>query len=132
MQPSEVYLEFKMNQKNYLLPIIYVQEVLECHQLRPLPLDHPIIGGVINLRGMVIPILKSIHCEKNKVARLILIKAKEDLFAIQASLIKKIVLDQAQLQVIEQEEFITINDYPYQLLKIEDVLGDFHENQKTA
>jgi len=48
---------FKIGERDYHLPINQMQEIADLPQLLPLPLAPPMVSGLINLRGQVLPVI---------------------------------------------------------------------------
>ena len=53
----EQYLSFTLGKELYGVPISTVREVIEYHQIAPVPLASDTIQGVMNLRGNVITVI---------------------------------------------------------------------------
>jgi|Deesub1362A_J573_1020465.scaffolds.fasta_scaffold00398_37 chemotaxis protein CheZ len=51
------YVGFKLNENEYTIPILKVQEIINTPSITRLPQSPPYIRGVTNLRGKVIPIV---------------------------------------------------------------------------
>lgn len=54
---DEQYLTFRLNNQDYGIPILEVQEIKGMTEITPIPNSPVFIKGVINLRGTVIPII---------------------------------------------------------------------------
>jgi purine-binding chemotaxis protein CheW len=50
-------LPFAVAHRWYALPVVFVEEILRAVAISPLPKAPPIVEGVINLRGAVVPVL---------------------------------------------------------------------------
>lgn len=48
---------FTIGERNYYLPISQMQEIADLPQLLPLPLAPPMVSGLVNLRGQVLPVI---------------------------------------------------------------------------
>lgn len=54
---SQKFLAFYLNGKNYAFPILKVNEVIVLPEITPMPKTPEYMKGVINLRGLIIPII---------------------------------------------------------------------------
>jgi len=54
--PSQ-YLTFTLGAELYAVPIASIREVVELNGLTPIPMTSPVVPGVVNLRGSVIPVI---------------------------------------------------------------------------
>lgn len=54
---SQNFLAFYLNEKNYAFPILKVNEVIVLPEITPMPKTPSYMKGVINLRGLIIPII---------------------------------------------------------------------------
>ncbi len=54
---DEQYLTFRLNNQDYGIPILEVQEIKGMTEITPIPNSPVFIKGVINLRGTVVPII---------------------------------------------------------------------------
>ena len=54
---GDEYLTFRLGRQNYGVSILQVQELIALPQITRLPRSQPHVLGVVNLRGMVVPIL---------------------------------------------------------------------------
>ncbi len=54
---SQNFLAFYLNKKNYAFPILKVNEVIVMPEITPMPKTPEYMKGVINLRGLIIPII---------------------------------------------------------------------------
>lgn len=54
---SQKFLAFYLDSKNYGVPILKVNEVIVLPEITPIPKAPKYMKGVINLRGLIIPIL---------------------------------------------------------------------------
>ncbi|HTU58379.1 MAG TPA: chemotaxis protein CheW [Polyangiales bacterium] len=51
------YLTFTLGSELYAVPIASIREVVEFHGLTEIPLTSPVVPGVLNLRGSVVPVI---------------------------------------------------------------------------
>lgn len=51
------YLTFTLGTELYAVPIASIREVVEFHGLTEIPLTSPVVPGVLNLRGSVVPVI---------------------------------------------------------------------------
>ena len=51
------YLTFRLAHQSYGLPVLKVREIIRSLDITPVPRMPPVVKGVINLRGKVIPVL---------------------------------------------------------------------------
>ncbi|QXI31165.1 chemotaxis protein CheW [Pseudomonas vanderleydeniana] len=51
------YLTFRVGRDQFGVATRYVREILEFHAITPVPMMPPLVRGVINLRGAVVPII---------------------------------------------------------------------------
>jgi len=51
------YLTFEVDGEIYAVPILRVKEILGMREITPLPQTPPAIVGVINLRGLIVPLV---------------------------------------------------------------------------
>lgn len=51
------HLIFKLNEKCYGIPIVFVSEIIGLMDITPVPRSPEFLKGVINLRGKIIPVL---------------------------------------------------------------------------
>lgn len=51
------YLTFALGGELYAVPIASIREVVEFNGLTPIPMTSPVVPGVVNLRGSVIPVV---------------------------------------------------------------------------
>jgi purine-binding chemotaxis protein CheW len=49
------YVTFSLMGEEYALPIAHVREIIECDRVTAIPSMPPVVRGVINLRGSVVP-----------------------------------------------------------------------------
>lgn len=64
---SQNFLAFYLDGKNYGFPILKVNEVIVLPEITPMPKTPEYMKGVINLRGLIIPIIDlrlALHMEK--------------------------------------------------------------------
>lgn len=54
---SQQYLTFTLGRELYAVPIASIREVVEFNGLTPIPMTSPVVPGVVNLRGSVIPVI---------------------------------------------------------------------------
>lgn len=54
---SQNFLAFYLNEKSYAFPILKVNEVIVLPEITPMPKAPKYMKGVINLRGLIIPIV---------------------------------------------------------------------------
>ena len=54
---EEVYINFTLDQEEYAIELIKVKEVVRCKKILGLPNTDSFIRGVINLRGIIIPVV---------------------------------------------------------------------------
>lgn len=54
---SVQHLSFRVREAAYALPIDLVREIIEYHDVTPVPMMPAFIHGVLNLRGNVVPVL---------------------------------------------------------------------------
>lgn len=54
---SQNFLAFYLDEKNYAFPILKVNEVIVMPTITPMPKTPEYMKGVINLRGLIIPII---------------------------------------------------------------------------
>ena len=57
MRPSQSYLEFTIEEQCYALPLTAVKKVIRAVELTCLPDSPPILKGLLNMRGEIIPVL---------------------------------------------------------------------------
>lgn len=57
MADEEQYLTFRLNDQNYGIPILEVQEIKGWDDVTPIPNSPAYIRGVLNLRGTIVPII---------------------------------------------------------------------------
>ncbi|WP_085315935.1 chemotaxis protein CheW [Derxia lacustris] len=55
--PTAQYLRFALGREHFALPIESVREILELAELTPVPLMPAFLRGVMNLRGVVVPVI---------------------------------------------------------------------------
>lgn len=48
------YCTFRIDKNRYGIPAEYVQEIVNLRPLTPVPLAHPAVAGLINLRGQIV------------------------------------------------------------------------------
>jgi len=51
------YLTFEVEKEIYGIPILKVKEILAMREITPLPQTPPSVKGVINLRGLIVPVV---------------------------------------------------------------------------
>jgi len=51
------YLTFEIEAETYGIPILKVREILGLREITPLPQTPPAVKGVINLRGLIVPVV---------------------------------------------------------------------------
>ncbi len=56
MQKQE-YINFTIDQEEYAIELVWVKEVIEYKKITRLPNIGPFIKGVINLRGLIVPVV---------------------------------------------------------------------------
>ncbi len=56
MQEQE-YISFALDQEEYAIELVGVKEVMVYKEIRRLPNTEPFIKGVINLRGLIVPVV---------------------------------------------------------------------------
>ena len=54
MTTSHQYCTFYLDDQCFGLNVLSVQEIVRCQPLTPVPLAHPMIRGLINLRGQIV------------------------------------------------------------------------------
>lgn len=54
---EEKYLMFFLNEENYGIPILKVNEIIGLMEITPMPHTPEFMKGIINLRGKIIPIM---------------------------------------------------------------------------
>ena len=57
MADEDQYLTFRLNEQNYGIPILEVQEIKGWDEVTPIPNSPVYIRGVLNLRGTIVPII---------------------------------------------------------------------------
>ncbi len=57
MNPADQYLTFALGQEQYGLEILRVQEIRRYPPITPIPNAPPHVRGVMNLRGIVVPVV---------------------------------------------------------------------------
>lgn len=57
MTPNTSLLAFEISGRRYALPVSVVREVIRAVAIAPLPKAPPIVEGIINLRGTLLPVL---------------------------------------------------------------------------
>ena len=57
MADEDQYLTFRLNDQNYGIPILEVQEIKGWDEVTPIPNSPVYIRGVLNLRGTIVPII---------------------------------------------------------------------------
>jgi purine-binding chemotaxis protein CheW len=55
--PVRQYVTFTLMGEEYALQIEQVQEIIECERITAIPSMPPVVRGVMNLRGQVVPIV---------------------------------------------------------------------------
>lgn len=77
-------LRLSCRQESLLVPIELVREILEVGRLTPLPQTPPFVKGVMNLRGVVIPVVDlgarfgMGHCEVGRRSAIVVVEVQED------------------------------------------------------
>jgi purine-binding chemotaxis protein CheW len=56
-ETSQLHLIFLLNDHTYGLPVIAVREIIPMVEITPLPNAPTVITGIINLRGIIVPII---------------------------------------------------------------------------
>ena len=64
--PEYQYLVFRAGGERYCLSALEVEEVVEWHDLTPIPLVPPYVMGIFNLRGAIIPALDIAYGETHR------------------------------------------------------------------
>jgi purine-binding chemotaxis protein CheW len=54
---AERYLTFRLGEEVFALPILDITEIIEYSSLTAVPMMPPFIRGVLNLRGLVVPVV---------------------------------------------------------------------------
>ena len=54
---TERYLSFRLGEEVFALPILDITEIIEYRSLTAVPMMPPYIRGVLNLRGLVVPVV---------------------------------------------------------------------------
>jgi chemotaxis signal transduction protein len=80
---------FKLSGRNYYLPIDYVLEIAETPLLLPLPLAPAPVSGLVNLRGLVLPVVDLSSLEEHPqassgVRRLVVVEHQQEKLAFLA------------------------------------------------
>ena len=70
---------FEVKGRSYALDVAHVREIVRCQEITPLPMAPELIEGVIDLRGVVIPLidlgrlLGDEHCQATDQARIVVL-----------------------------------------------------------
>ncbi len=54
MTERHAYCTFELDGLHFGVPVLQVQEVIRFQRMTPVPLAHPVVAGLINLRGQVV------------------------------------------------------------------------------
>ena len=56
-RPQRQYVTFRLMGEEYALQIQHVREIIECEPITAIPSMPPVVRGVMNLRGSVVPVI---------------------------------------------------------------------------
>ena len=95
----------KLNDNEFLLDILSVKEIVSASQLTPLPGTTGNIMGILNLRGLVVPIVKinlsndsKENLKSNELIRYVICQTKDELIGL--------FVDEAQFIIDIEEEIL--------------------------
>lgn len=107
---QDQYLTFTLGGEYYGIGILYIKEIIEYGQLTSVPIVSPVIRGVLNLRGNVLPVIDlavrlnaSVASEADKYTCIIIVELKNKHEHVEMGIIVDAVNDVVSLSLQDLE-----------------------------
>jgi purine-binding chemotaxis protein CheW len=125
MRKIEQYVVFRVDERQFALPLHTVERIVRVVEVTPLPKAPEIVLGVINVHGQVIPVLnirKLFHLPEREIDlndRFILVNTATRTIAILASEVYGVV-ERSEQEVIADQDILPDIEYIDGAIKLED------------